>query len=65
MRHRAVALGGQLHVIPAQRGTQIEVQLPLDTILAPPPAAADGTDPYWAPAARSMANPRSSEGRRK
>jgi len=66
MRHRAVALGGQLRVVPAQRGTHIEVQLPLDTILAPVPAAGDGTEePYWASAARSLANPRSSEGRRK
>lgn len=65
MRHRAVALGGQLLIVPARRGTQIEVQLPLDTILAPVPAVEGGTEPYWPSAARSLANPRSSEGRRK
>jgi signal transduction histidine kinase len=71
MRHRAIALGGQWRVLhPARHGTEIEVRLPLERILAPaapPQDVAVGAEPYWgAPrAARSLAKPRSSEGSRK
>jgi glucose-6-phosphate-specific signal transduction histidine kinase len=60
MRHRAVALGGQWRIVPALRGTEIEVRLPLEKIEAAPVEE----EPYWVPA-RSLANPRSSDGSRK
>ncbi|HYL69713.1 MAG TPA: CHASE3 domain-containing protein [Candidatus Dormibacteraeota bacterium] len=60
MRHRAVALGGQWRMVPGRRGTEIEVRLPLDKIEAAPLEE----EPYWT-AARSLANPRSSDGSRK
>jgi signal transduction histidine kinase len=35
MRHRAIGLGGEWRIVRAERGTEIEVRLPLDRIVAP------------------------------
>src|SRR5204862_3790660 len=71
MRHRALGLGGQWHALRAMGGgTEIEVRLPLEKILATESIlnSTQGTTAaagYESPHARSLAKPRSSEGRRK
>ena len=35
MRHRAIALGGEWRIVRAERGTEIEVRLPMARILVP------------------------------